>query len=432
MKSNELPKVLVVDVNAWREDAPSNTLLDIFRCWDSNKLAVVYTSSVFPATNVSKHFFQIGETQVLQSVLRPWIKVGRRVDSNDVAKDNAQDIEQALRNISHGSRTKWMRIAREFVWKFGHWKTTALRDFIDDFDPDVLFVPIFPYAYMGRLQKYIVNYTAKPMVCYLADDNYSFDACVTVIDYIVRFWNRKYVRYLAKSCSEMFVIIDKEKEDTDAKFGTDSVILTKSVDFSGKIFTPQHHHTPIRFVYTGSLAIGRDNTLTMLADAINRINRELEYTAAELFIYSQTRPNQKILKHLDVGSSHFCGMISHQKIETILKEADVVVFAESLSGKQANVAKLSFSTKLTDYLSNAKCILAIGKQSIAPIDYLKRNNAAIIASSASDIYRQVKIIISNPVLVNEYAENAFKCAVINHNKENMSQRFIATMCRAAK
>lgn len=41
MGNRNLPKVLIVDVNAWREDAAAHTLLDIFRCWDSDKLGLI-------------------------------------------------------------------------------------------------------------------------------------------------------------------------------------------------------------------------------------------------------------------------------------------------------------------------------------------------------------------------------------------------------
>ena len=40
---NKLPKVLVIGINAWREDGTAHTLMDIFRCWDSERIALVYT-----------------------------------------------------------------------------------------------------------------------------------------------------------------------------------------------------------------------------------------------------------------------------------------------------------------------------------------------------------------------------------------------------
>lgn len=99
----------------------------------------------------------------------------------------------------------------------------------------------------------------------------------------------------------------------------------------------------------------------------------------------------------------FVGVSGEMRILKVQKDADVVVFAEALEGKEANVAKLSFSTKITDYLSSGKCILAIGKEYIAPIDYFNRYDAAIIAHSEDEIYEAVIKLINDPGLV-DYME----------------------------
>ena len=431
MKGKEgLPKVLVIDVNGWREDAGSNTLMDIFRCWDSDRLALIYTSSQMPSTEVCRHYFQISENQVLKSVFHPTMRVGCVVEntlSNDSedAKSERERYTQA-----HKNHSKWMRLAREVVWKLGHWKTKALKEFVLSFNPDIIFVPIFQYAYMGRIQNYIIKLTGKPTVCYLADDNYSYDSCQDIIDYIHRFWSRKYVGPLARKSDQMFVIVEKEKEDTDSRFGTDSVILTKSIDFTGKDYKHVIPNMPIKFVYTGSLAMGRDKTMAIVANAINSVNTT--QTKAELYIYSQTIPDEKIMAKINNGASHFCGSVPHQEIQGIVQSADVVVFAESLEGKEANIAKLSFSTKITDYISNGKCVLAIGKEYIAPIDYFKRYDAALIAHSKEEIYNQVGRIVEKPELIDEYGEKAYNCAIANHEKGMMTQRFVSTMIKATK
>lgn len=426
----ELPKVLVIDVNAWREDAGSNTLRDIFSCWDPKCLALVYTSSQLPNTSVCENFFQISENQILRSVFRPMMNVGRRV--NNTTLDDTEDtkIERERYTQAHKNHAKWLKLAREVVWKLGHWKTNALVQFVDDFNPDVIFVPIFQYAYMGRIEKYIIKLTGKPTVCYLADDNYSYDSCQDWIDYVHRFWARKYVGSLARKSSQMFVIVDKEKEDTDKRFGTNSIILTKSIDFTGKRYTHVTPHYPLKFVYTGSLALGRDKSLALVADAINAINSDER--KAELYIFSQTVPDNQIMARVNVGSCHYCGSVPHQEIQGIVQSADVVVFAESLDGKEANIAKLSFSTKITDYISNGKCVLAIGKDEIAPIDYFRRHDAAIIARSREEIFEKVGDIVEHPELVDVFGEKAFCCAVKNHEKSMMNERFIETICRAAK
>lgn len=427
-----LPKVLVIGINAWREDGTAHTLMDIFRCWDPERVALVYTRADLPNTDVCKHYFQISESQIIRSVLKPWMNVGRVVKNCPTVKNVEVQAEHERYAKAHKTNSPWMPLMREIVWKLGLWKTPALKNFIQDFNPDIIFVPVYPNAYMGRIQRYITKLTGKPTVCYLADDNYSYDSCQSVLQYIHRFWLRHHVGPIARGCNDIFVIVEKEKEDTDRRFGTDCKILTKGIDFTGKSYQHQEPNRPLRFVYTGSMIIGRDKTLALVADSINEINKQREKVEAAMYIYSQTEPNDKIRKHIKNGAAHFCGCIDREEVLRVQQEADVVIFAEALEGKEANIAKLSFSTKITDYISNGKCVLAIGKEYIAPIDYFQRNDAALIAHSKEEIYQQVKRIVDNPSLIDEYGQKAFDCAVRNHEKKMMDKRFIETMTKACE
>ena len=105
-KIHILPKVLVIDVNAWREDSGSNTLMDIFRCWDPERLAVIYTSSQVPNTSVCKNFFQISESQVLKSVFRPWKKVGFEVECS-FDKDT-EDAKVERERYAKVNKNEWI------------------------------------------------------------------------------------------------------------------------------------------------------------------------------------------------------------------------------------------------------------------------------------------------------------------------------------
>ena len=432
IQHSKMPKVLVVGTNAWREDGTAHTLMDIFRCWDPERVALVYTRADMPNTEVCHRYFQISESQVLKSVLKPWMKVGREVKNTPSTNGAEISAEHARYASVHKKYSSLLPLLREVVWKLGHWKSQALRKFVEDFNPDIVFVPIYPTVYMGWIQKYIIRLTGKPTVCYLADDNYSYDSCNDLLSYLHRLWLRQQVGPLARGCKQMFVIVDKEKVDTDSRFGTDSVILTKSLDFNGRSYLPHIPNRPLKFVYTGSMIIGRDKTLSMLADAINNANKEAGSVKAELYIYSQTEPKEDILARINRDASHFCGQISRAEVQKVQQEADVVVFAEALSGKESNAAKLSFSTKITDYLSNGKCVMAIGKEDIAPIDYFRRNDSAIIATSVSEIEKRLREIFAQPELIDEYGRKAFGCAVRNHEREMMNERFINTMKKAVE
>jgi len=429
MKELKLPRVLVVDINPWREDGTAHTMKNIFSCWEPDKVAQIYTKPSLPYTKVASRFFQINENVVFRSVLNPWISAGAEVESCEQVPVNSGAKVKRSANTS-GSRFSFMYLCRELIWFFGHWKGEKLDAFLKDYNPDLIFACIQPTVFSGWIERYIIRKTGKPFVCYLADDNYSYDSCSDIWSYIHRFWMRKNVKWLSTHCSQMFVIVEKEKEDTDSRFGTDSVILTKSIDFSNRPFAPHPVNNPIKIVYTGSLIIGRDKTIAAIADALNKINEG--DVKAELFIYSPDMPEEAVMSRLNTGASHYMGFIDRSQVDKIQKEADVVVFAEALEGKQANIAKLSFSTKITDYLANGKCIFAVGREYIAPIDYFLRNDSAIVATDINQIEERLRGIIENQMLITEYSRKAYDCAVKNHEKNMIDRRFVDTMIKAVK
>ena len=430
MESN-LPKVLVVGINAWRIDASAHTLMNIFSCWDAEKLSLLYTRADLPYTNVCSKYFQINENAVLKSIYKPWVKTGKEVFNTEIVNDKNVDEEHKRYAKARKKHSYFMSLCREIVWSLGHWKTKELKKFINEFNPDVIFCPIYPTVFMGKIQRYIKKITNKPIVCYLADDNYSYDTCKGLLSYVHRYFLRKQVKYLATNCDKMFVIVEKEKIETDKLFGTDSAILTKGIDFSNISYEEKQPNKPLKFVYTGKLIIDRDKTLAKIADALNEINNSSNEIKATLEIYSPDVVSNEVMAKLNNGCSRHCGCVSHEKVEGILKEADVVIFAEALEGEFANSARLSFSTKITDYLSSGKCVLAVGKEDIAPIEYFVKNDSAIVSCNEKQLYDNLNYILNNPQVVVEYGKKAFDCAKRNHDKAVIDKMLIETITEVA-
>lgn len=76
--TNPLPKVLVASTNAWRDNTGISTLIELFKVWDPDRLAQVYTRSALPKTAVCRRFFQISESAVVRSLLRRSTVTGNR------------------------------------------------------------------------------------------------------------------------------------------------------------------------------------------------------------------------------------------------------------------------------------------------------------------------------------------------------------------
>ncbi|MBO5339809.1 MAG: hypothetical protein J6A62_02280 [Oscillospiraceae bacterium] len=430
MDDRSLPKVLAISLSAWRSDSGIHTQTDLFKFWDSRKVAQIYTKSDMPNTPVCNKFFQISENAIIHSVLnrKP---VGKEVENGGDVDQRALAAECKLYEKAHRGKSWFMTLMREVVWMLGRWRTPALDKFVGDFDADVYFIPIYPVIYTAQIQQYVLKKFPKPYVCYLADDNYSYLPCgKNLFAYIHRFFLRRVVRRLAENCDEMFTITKIEAEDTDRLFGTKSVVLTKGIDYSKLSFEEKKVTGPVRMVYTGNLLIGRASSLVAISKALANINKDNEVMTLD--IYSPTVLGNETMRWLNSNGCRFRGSVPKEQVAEIQKNADVVVFVESLDTKHRFDARLSFSTKLTDYFASGKCIFAIGDKSIAPIQYLFENDAAIISTEYEQVEGQLCKLVSDHNMINEYGRKAFECGKRNHDQPAVKKTFLNTIKKAAR
>lgn len=430
MEKKTLPKVLVVSTNAWRDNTGINTLIEFFKCWSPDRIAQIYTKSTLPKTTVCNKFFSISENAVMRSVINRSITTGREVyneNVNSITDNPSAEEEQKIYSSYKGKVRELLSFCREIIWKFGKWKTAELDHFIDEFDADVLFIPIYPTIYMGRIQKYIICRTRKPVVSYLADDNYTYRSInKNPLSLLHRHCLRKYVKFIVDHSSNLMVIAPKQKEEYDRIFSVDSVVMTKGIDFEP--FEEYMVGKPIKLVYTGKLIIGRWKSLAAIAEALGDINKD--GVRAELDIYTTDSLTEEQNNLLNRNGCAVRGALTLEQVKEVQKSADILVFVESLEEKYKYTARLSFSTKITDYLRSGKCIFAIGDTEIAPIDYFNKYDSAVTASSYEEISLKLKELINNPERVKEYAHKGYACGVEHHERSKMDALLITTVKNA--
>lgn len=428
-----LPKILAISLSTWRKDSSIHTQTDLFKFWEPDKVSQIYLKSDLPNTDVCSRFFQISEHAIIKSVIgrKPVGREVKNTESIDAETQKALASENALYKKAHKKKSWFLTVVREFVWKSGRWKTKALDRYISDVNPDVYFVPIYPTVYTGWIQLYIIKKFPKPYVCYLADDNYSYAACGSNPWALLHRWMlRRVVRKLATNCTEMFTITQIEGDETDRDFGTKSVVLTKGIDYSNLKFDNRPPHKPIKMVYIGNLLIGRASSLAAISKAMENINKD--GTKIVFDIYTPTALDDETAKQLNSNGCKLHDPVPLHEVKQILKDADIVVFVESLDKKHRFDARLSFSTKLTDYFASGKCIFAIGDKAIAPIKYLKQNDCAVICTSYDQIENNLKELTDNPDLITEYGYKAFETGRKNHEESKVKNTFISTICRAVE
>lgn len=410
--------ILITSIPSWNQKSGANTFSTLFERFDSDDLANLYIRPEIPDSPVCSRYFNIREWQVVKSVFDRSTITGMEVTRASCFETKDLVDEQKKTTSFSKNRKRLFLWMRELAWKLGRWKSEELNEFLDGFNPEVLVFSIEPYPYFNSINEYIIKYCKpKKVIGYLWDDNFTYKQRPRNIFWrIERFFLRKQVKRLVKSCSDVLAISPKMKDECDSEFGINSILLTKPLR-ENNIPPYQYKGGVIRLLYTGSLAIGRDKVLKAVAKAINKINTDV--IKMQLDIYSNT----SILKGYqeEINSYKGCklhGAIPQSQVFIEQENADILIFGESLE-TGSNVARLSFSTKITDYLSSYRCILAIGPQDNSSIDYFKREDAALVCSKEEEIFETLCKIEESSHLLNKYASKAHDCGVKNHNPQTI-------------
>ncbi len=430
------PKVLTVTRTVWDDaSGTSSTDSNLFGNYDPSALSRIYIETKTPSTKHCYDFFQISEYALIRRIWNKRIKTGKAIHllngDPDLQPTEFETKEQQIMSHVRSNRSMVYTFAREILWLFNGWKSRELKNYLRKNNPDVLFIYGSPLILMNRLQYFVLKHVNKPAAFYFMDDIYTYESVKGsgILNNIYRFFLRKAVKRVVNHCQEFFVVSPKMKKEYDAIFNINSKILTKGINFSTLEFKPKAPNRPLKIVYLGQVIYGRVYSLMAMANTLKKVNEH--GVKAELFIYTGNFLSKEMLDQLEHSTSHIMPLVPYEQVQQIMADADVVVFAESLNEKYKNVARLSFSTKITDYLSSGKCIFAIGPHDSAPIEYLKDDDVAVVASDKEEIGKKLTDLILNPEIINEYAKKSFQLGKQNHSLIEMNNRLYNTFSELA-
>ena len=422
-------KILVITVPSWNSKVGSNSWATLLSEYPPENLASIYIRDEIPDSQVCSRYFNISENRIIKSVFSRKTKTGKEVASQPLCDRVDDDLRAHNERYSKMKKRRRysMLLAREMVWKLGRWRTPELDTFLDNFKPDVILHSMEGYIHLNRIAEYAAKRTGARLVGYIWDDNFTYKQSKSLGYKIYRFFQRRSLKRLAKVAEDFFAISPFTKKEADEFFRINCHLLTKPLlcepvaqKFNGQL--------PIKMLYTGSLIIGRSRSLLRLSRALMEINRE--EPKIELDVYTQTELQSEELSKIQNEYCRVHKAIPQSEVLQKQKEADVLLFLEDIDGPDAKVARLSFSTKITDYLSAGKCIFAIGNTDTAPMQYFIQNNAALCCGNDEEILKNLKLLASDERVIYEFAEGACASALKNHDPKMIREIFDGVIAKA--
>lgn len=416
--------ILILSNEVWNDKINGNNVTTNWFEGMEAEFANIYASPGEPCNSCCQKYFQITDKMMIKSIFSRK-RAGRSLDINilrnnpaicNVAEEEPEKLYGFLKRISGD----FLRFVRELIWLWGRYDIQKMKQFIDEFQPDIIFTERMASCKMLRLEKLVSELTDAPFIAFTGDDEYSLRQFkFSPFFWINRFMVRKRLREMVKKYKIYYTLSLEQKNDYEKRFGCQCKILQKCGEFENG-FEQRQVHKPIKLIYAGKFYCNRWKVLGEIVEVLKEINESGVKMILE--IYTRDIPNRKQKKLLDDRRNSFImGGVSQEELCEIYQNADIAVHVEAQDIKNRLATRLSFSTKIIDCLFSGCAVLAYCWNQHSGWTYLKRENTAICISSADELKRELKEICNRPELIQEYAVNAYECGMRNHQRKKVQE-----------
>ena len=400
-------RILIISNAEWDDgNSFGSTFSNLFSFLPMDDVANIYCRAGSPKTESCGHFLRMGEKDVLRYFLHkgdfPVVSV---FTSQEETK--AESPKGGFKRFAKQHRWQLFFILREMLWSISGWrKSKSLIAFVESFKPDIIVLPTYSFSYINKLALFLADKYNLPMVSYVSDDEYSYNPYNHSLTYrLFKKYQRKWIKRGIDRSEILYVISEIQKKEYTPIFGDKCKVLTKGGVFDDKpaVLPP---HKPIRLVFIGNIGTGRWKTLAMVAEEIEKRNSDgVQFT---LDIYTGTNYTVEMKAALTKNGTTAHGFINPKDAAKVTGESDILLHVESFNKADEFAVHQSFSTKIVDYLAQGKCIMAVGPSSVASIDFLRTNNAALVVSDEKELENVFNGLISSPEIIVTMASQSWE------------------------
>lgn len=395
-------KILIISNNPLSTKKNNGkTIFSIFENYDKNMVRQLYFDSEIPEGVQINSYLQINEKQLIKNVLTSNSNISRIVKEDSFKESSDNSVKE------RGKKSQFFRLSREFIWKLNQNKIYSdIYFWLDDFKPDVIFFTAGDFGFIYNIVLKIKEKYNSKLITYYTDDYILPRKTLNIGWWIRRNLILKNMRIILRKTDQLLTISEKMKNTYLQLFKKDSKVVMNLSVVPPKVSQRKVNDETIKLIYAGGLHYDRDHVLNQLALAIKAINdNNFGKSIAKLYIYTNSKPDKKTLEKLNIpGASEYHGSLSSDKLQIELESSDIPVHVESFQKKNIESTRLSISTKIPEYISLGKPILAIGPKNVASMEYLE--NIAFCINTEKEIHDEILELFYNKSVQDELAQKA--------------------------
>lgn len=405
----------------------SNNVLSTTR--NNGKTVYSYIDSL-PKENVAQFYFyneqpsiegysyyRIIDKDIIKGMFSPKKRGNVLCPTTETASASAMPVSPRI-------TTSFFRILREILW-YKKWKSPKLVEWLDSFSPTAVFFVAGDAGFAYDIYKFVCRRYNPKASLYITDDYVTPRSKESFCEKIKRKFIRRKLTEALTITDTFFTVSRPMKDKYLEDFGRDSKTI---VNFSESLKENVEKIPDDRTVllYAGSLYYGREQVIGKIASAIEKYNNKSPQKKAVLNVYTNVEPDETTKKLFVIdGCGEYCGSLNKEELKIALNRADILLFAESFDEEQIEKTKYSLSTKVTEYLSVGKPILAVGPQNIGSMEHLA--DVSLCINDMESLEEKLFTLLDNASMREELSEKALEKYEKCHNREMLQTQFISDL-----
>jgi glycosyltransferase involved in cell wall biosynthesis len=378
------PQVLVINGRAI--NSLSNlgiTFSSLFEGWPLDRIAQVHMDDSDPSPEICRRFWRLSSDDVpLVNALRRIIKRNRKA----ILGGNATGLPRGSGLAASGQRRRLAELLTSAAYAWAdilpyHVESNFWR-WVEELKPDVVFSALGGVRIMDLVLK-VAKRLQIPVVPFFCDDWPSTHYRNNVFSSVPRALLLRRIRDVMEQCPVGTGGSFSLAEEYGTRYGV------PFEGFMACVETPEEFPThpslasdaTVRIVYVGGLHLNRWQSIQEVGQASLKLRDEgvnVETTvyapASDLAAYAKQLEMPPVLR---IG-----GSLAAREVLPVMRNADILLHVESFDANVRQYTRLSLSTKIPQYMSTGRPILAYGPGEVASCRYIQESACGRVVGTA--------------------------------------------------
>ena len=366
-----IPRVLIISNNSFSNVFNNGKTLEalFFSLPKENLAQLFFHEGSLPDFSFCENYWKISEIDLIKSLRYGKKCIGNKVDDVTV-RDNS--ISKSYPRFLQFIKDKTGNLFRDVLWRFVKWESPAFKQWINVFNPDLLFFVGSSAAFSSRIALKLSSEFSLPLAVYYTDDylfSLSRNTILERIKYnrVKRLYNR-----VIKNSSAQFVIGNLMADEYSQFFNKTFNPIMNSVSIES--YEEPKIQDSITIAYFGGLHLNRWKMLSRLSSLLPHNCSLHVYTAPENI-------TEEVVDVFEKTGVVYKGVLSGAALKEEMKQADVLLHVESDDKDNRRFTRLAISTKIPEYLATGRPVLGFGPSEVASMKILSDNKVGMVVSS---------------------------------------------------